>query len=336
VVHPFKAQIGHTLGASGALELLACADALIRGIHPAAAGEGDVDPDARVLLLDVARQGTPRTALKLSAAFGGANAALVLSRDAHAGKAGAMPRAVYLGRAAHIAELPSPEALAARIAAPVERVLRADGIARWALAAVAALAERDGPLCPAGVIVGTPFATMETNALFHARITERGARMAEPRRFPYTSPNAAPGEVGVAFGLKGPSFAVGCGAHAAVEALVVAAQLVRGGDAEAIVVVAADDVGSHVSRAAEAMGVTPRSGGVAILVTADRGRAVAEVRSARCGFGSLPAVAQVTCGHLPLLPLVGALALPRELSVRSPDPIHEGADGWARVELAAI
>ena len=51
-----------------------------------------------------------------------------------------------------------------------------------------ALEASSGPLAGAGVVVGTALATLETNALFAARIRERGARAAEPRRFPYTSP----------------------------------------------------------------------------------------------------------------------------------------------------
>ena len=52
VVHPMKAQIGHTLGAAGALESLGAFDALARGIGPAAAGVGDLDPDCAVTLLE--------------------------------------------------------------------------------------------------------------------------------------------------------------------------------------------------------------------------------------------------------------------------------------------
>ena len=44
VVAPFKAQIGHTLGAAGVLETLHCVDALERGILPASAGEGGSIP----------------------------------------------------------------------------------------------------------------------------------------------------------------------------------------------------------------------------------------------------------------------------------------------------
>src|SRR6185437_5463684 len=43
-VHPFKAQIGHTLGAAGALESLAALDAISRGVLPAAAIPPARDP----------------------------------------------------------------------------------------------------------------------------------------------------------------------------------------------------------------------------------------------------------------------------------------------------
>src|SRR5262249_20547980 len=45
VVHPFKAVIGHTLGAAGALEALAALDAVRRGLAPAAFGDGELEPE---------------------------------------------------------------------------------------------------------------------------------------------------------------------------------------------------------------------------------------------------------------------------------------------------
>ena len=113
-------------------------------------------------------------------------------------------------------------------------------------------------------------ATLETNALFAARIRERGARAAEPRRFPYTSPNAVAGECSIAFGLTGPSFSVGGGMHAALEALASAAVLVESGDAERIVVVAVDDVGP-ATRALERLGEPSlQAGAVAVWLAPGR------------------------------------------------------------------
>jgi 3-oxoacyl-[acyl-carrier-protein] synthase-1/3-oxoacyl-[acyl-carrier-protein] synthase II len=335
VIHPFKAQIGHTLGASGVLETLACVDALVRGVYPAAAGAGEVDPDARATLLDVGREGAPQVALKLSAAFGGANAALVLSRGPRSPDAARTPRRVYVRAAVHTESLPAPAELASRIGWPIERVLRADSLTRWVLATVATLVARQGPLRGAGVVVGTTFATLETDASFFARIQERGVRMAEPRRFPYTSPNAAAGDASVAFGLTGPGFAVGSGQHAALEALVVASHLVGAGDADAIVVVGVDDAGPTVSAITAALGLNAASGAVGLVVSASPQHASARVRVATCGFGSVSRVVTAP-GHLALLPLVRP-DLPCTLTMTSPDASHSSAErlGWARIELVA-
>jgi 3-oxoacyl-[acyl-carrier-protein] synthase-1/3-oxoacyl-[acyl-carrier-protein] synthase II len=324
VVHPFKAQIGHTLGAAGALELLAVADAIERGVLPATAGEGTVDPGAPARLLERALRGSPRTALKVSSAFGGANAALVLGAE----PAPPRPRcSAFVHQAAIVDREPDVEQLATSVRTPVDRLLRADPLVRLALAAVAALAGVSGPLAGAGVIVGTPMATLETNALFAARIRERGARAAEPRRFPYTSPNAVAGQCSIAFGLTGPSFSVGGGMHAALEALASATVLVEAGDADQIIVVAVDDVGP----ATRALGPSASllAGAIAVLVSARpdggaRARIGAiELRRGPAATGTHPA------GHLALQPLLER-RVPSELVCSSPP------DGFARVALHPV
>jgi 3-oxoacyl-[acyl-carrier-protein] synthase-1/3-oxoacyl-[acyl-carrier-protein] synthase II len=170
--------------------------------------------------------------------------------------------------------------------------------------------------------VGTALATLETNALFAARIRERGARAAEPRRFPYTSPNAAAGECSIAFGLTGPSFSVGGGMHAALEALAAAALLVEGGDAERVVVVAADEAGPATHAF---VGDAARSGAVALLLTAAPEGAFARVGPMQLRRGD-PAAAPRAAGHLALLPLLAARK-PCELACASPP------DAFARVQL---
>jgi 3-oxoacyl-[acyl-carrier-protein] synthase II len=325
VVHPFKAQIGHTLGAAGALELLAVADAIERGVLPAAAGEGTFDPGAPARLLEQALKGSPRTALKVSSAFGGANAALVLG----ANPASPRPRrSAYVHQAVIVDREPDVEHLAASARTPVDRLLRADPLVRLALAAVAALAGVSGSLAGAGVIVGTPLATLETNALFAARIRERGARAAEPRRFPYTSPNAVAGQCSIAFGLTGPSFSVGGGMHAALEALASATVLVEGGDADRIIVVAVDEVGP-ATRALAGGAASLCAGAVAVLVSArPDGGARARIGAIELRRG--PAATGIhPPGHLALKPLLER-RVPSELVCSSPP------DGLARVVLHPV
>jgi 3-oxoacyl-[acyl-carrier-protein] synthase-1/3-oxoacyl-[acyl-carrier-protein] synthase II len=327
VVHPFKAQIGHALGAAGVLELLAAADALDRGLLPAAAGGGPLDPDAPARLLEHAAAGSPRAALKISSAFGGANAALVLGPPGGASGPPRPRRSAFLHDAASVEDEPPLEELASGAHTPVDRLARADRLVRLALAAVARLEAACGPLSGAGVIVGSALATLETNALFAARIRERGAIAAEPRRFPYTSPNAVAGQCSMAFGLTGPSFTVGGGMHAGLEALAVGAVLVEAGDVDRIVVVAVDDVGPTSNALG---GESLRSGAVAVLVSsvAQGARArVGDVELRRGGDGgdAAPGLA----GHLALRPLL-ASPLPRALVAASPP------DAFARVGIEPL
>lgn len=273
----FKGTIGHTLGAAGALEVLATAYALAHDVAPATAGAGEVE--AGVVVLDRAEARSSATALKLASAFGGANAALVLSRAPVAGAERPRP-AVWASRAVRATRADAePAAVAARSGYPVDRVARGDELVRHALAAVAALQERVGALRGAGIVVGLGLATVETNAKFQARIARP-----EPRRFPYTTPNAAAGECAVAFGLDGPAFAVGGGPHGGIEALAVAADLVRAGVVSRMVVVAADEAGP----ASEALAPGTTSGAVALLVGGS-GEATLESWSVRYSPGAPPA-----------------------------------------------
>lgn len=271
-LHALKAGTGHTLGAAGALETLAAALAMRRAVAPASAGTGEMEGGVCVLSHATASEAV--TALKLSAAFGGANGALVVARDPSVGPSAIARRPVYVSRAVAVigadATLTDLSALAAATGYPEERLLRADGLVRLGMTALvrltkALVAEGREGLRGAGIIVGHGLATLDTNAKYHARIVASGARAGEPRRFPYTSPNACAGECAVAFGLTGPAFAVGGGSHGGIEALAVAASLVRGGVAERIVVLAVDEAGEGTLR----MAPETVAGAVALLVSAE-------------------------------------------------------------------
>ncbi|MCC6556259.1 MAG: 3-oxoacyl-ACP synthase, partial [Polyangiaceae bacterium] len=272
VIQPFKAQIGHTLGAAGALELLAAADAVRSSGAPPAASAGEPDPDAPALLLDRAEPRPIDAALKLSAAFGGANAALVLTARP-SGRRPRAPRPVHLGPHAHVitCEL---DALEAATGLARDRLARLDTLCRLGLAAISALAAQVGPdaLRGAGVVAGHALATIDTNEAFDARRRARGARFVEPRLFPATSPNVIAGECAIAFQLTGPSFATGAGLGGALEALRAAAELVAAGDADRIVVVAADDAGPVARQVLSLAGIPDAAlarGAVALLLQAD-------------------------------------------------------------------
>ena len=205
VVHPFKAQIGHALGAAGILESLALLDAARRGLAPAAAGAGQLDPECAVPLADVNTPLPAMPSLKLSSAFGGANAALVFAPHP-AAPAHVRGRPVFLHAFVTVEAPLDARTLAECLGDRHPNLPRLDGLARLVLSAVHRLSTVTGT--PAieggGIIVGHALATLETNELFDARRRERGPRSVEPRRFPATSPNAAAGECAIAFRLDRP------------------------------------------------------------------------------------------------------------------------------------
>ena len=81
-VTSLKGTIGHTMGAAGAIEAVACALTLEHGLVPPTAGLDEQDPE---IALDVVsgepRSGDYRCVVSTSSGFGGINAALVLMRE---------------------------------------------------------------------------------------------------------------------------------------------------------------------------------------------------------------------------------------------------------------
>jgi 3-oxoacyl-[acyl-carrier-protein] synthase II len=310
VVHPFKAQIGHTLGAAGVLESLATADALAEGVAPATAGEGAQDPDAKVLVLERAEARDVGAALKLSAAFGGTNAALVLTGRPSARRPHP-PRAVYAvaGARSIACDL---GALATATGVARDRLARLDDLCRLGLSAVAELAGRIGrdALAGGGIVAGHALATLDTNALFEARVHARGPALADPRLFPATSPNALVGECAIVYQLTGPAFSVGSGLDGATEALLAGAELIAAGDADRVLVVAADDAGPAARDLVVAAGWGHRQfvrGAAAVLLAAEpRGAALA------IALDRTPDHAESPIGHAALLEMVVRLAAPNE------------------------
>ncbi|CAN5579189.1 hypothetical protein BH09MYX1_BH09MYX1_40960 [soil metagenome] len=319
VVHPFKAQIGHTLGAAGALESLVVIDALTRDVAPASVHVGERDPEAPVTLLQRAEAREIGSALKLSAAFGGANAAIVWSRKRLRSP---LPdtRPVFVSRAVAVEGVPTATELVPLFVLLAEKIARADAPFFVALAALAKLRALGLDLTGAGIVVGHAYANLDVNEQYNRRILQKNARLVEARRFPYTSPNATCGECSLAFKLTGPNLAVGAGLHGAIEALADAATLVRGGHADRIVVVAVDAPERAAIASAEAAGwPLPRAGAVALLVSHVRETSdFRELASAWASSRGASLVAPLACGHESLLALVSQPTGALEISVRSP------------------
>jgi 3-oxoacyl-[acyl-carrier-protein] synthase II len=312
VVHPLKSQIGHTLGAAGALETLAAIDAAKRSVLPAALREGEQDEACVVRLLSTNEAGTTDAVLKLSAAFGGSNACLVVEQKDNGSERAR--RDVYVRAIGESRGEIDPRILAARLGQPYDKLSRADGLTQRALDAVGRLRERVEFDRNAGVVIGHSLATMQTNYDYQLRVRERGPSKAEPRKFPYTSPNVCAGDVAIAFDLRGPAFAVGLGLVGGIEAFAVATRLVGSCDAPGMVVVAVDEYGSLCEHLAEigVVDLPPSDGAIAIYLSqvAEGPRLrVAEASVVAFGEGPPPyAPSSAHGGHEVFLPWTEGLA----------------------------
>lgn len=299
IVHPFKAQIGHTLGAAGVLETLALARGVEAGVAPAAAGSGEMDPDAPVKLLAVAEPCVCQAALKISAAFGGANAALVVEHAASRSSRRARAlRPVFLKAVAHVREI-DVDAVASGSGQPADKIARLDELSLMLATAIAKLgrARVEG----GGVLVGHSLATIDINERFYARVLSKGPTAAEPRLFPPTSPNVMPGQVAILFGLTGPSAALASGPGGALDPLRLGAELVAAGDADRMLIGAVDRLGptSRVVLDSAFDGApSVRDGAVVALLESEPDEALMELRFApRLGFATDALVEGACFGH---------------------------------------
>lgn len=80
-VSSIKSMIGHSLGAIGSLEIVACAMAMERGVLPPTANLNDPDPDLDLDYIPLhAREQRPDAVLSVGSGFGGFQSAMVLAR----------------------------------------------------------------------------------------------------------------------------------------------------------------------------------------------------------------------------------------------------------------
>jgi 3-oxoacyl-[acyl-carrier-protein] synthase II len=233
-----KSSLGHTLGAAGVLETLAALESMAMRLVPPTAGYGEQDPALAMRARATAEASNPRRLLKLSSAFGGTNAALRVDLD----RPPPMRRARAGSRRVAEVEVSATvtaATLAAATALPRERLARLDESSLLTLWAASELARAVGEdaLRGAGAVVASALCTMGWNARYHEPIARGEAARVEGRRFAYTTPNAAVGELAMAYGLTGPCLAVGGTADAAAQGRAVVADLLAAGDARAMLLI---------------------------------------------------------------------------------------------------
>jgi 3-oxoacyl-[acyl-carrier-protein] synthase II len=286
-----KGQLGHTLGAAGALEAAVTVLALGRGEVPPTAGlESPEDATLRHVMERGLR--APLTAaLSCSFGFGGTGAVLLFENaEARARESSSLAtRLVVTGASAIGARgIQSSAALASYVESeprarpgPCEldplglldplRSRRFDRTAALATAVVErALADAGLGASGTGLVMGTAFGSVERSVRFVQKAVLGGPRVASPAEFPHLVVSAASGNASIYLGLRGPVFAVSDRETSAESALAAAVALLSLGQAEAFAVGAVEAFDAMVEaihpRLGRPTGDSERGEGAAFVV----------------------------------------------------------------------
>ncbi len=267
-----KGQIGHTLGAAGAIEAVITALVVARGTLVPTAGLDEPDPALPLVHVPhVGREvGRVRAALSNAFGFGGMDTVLVLTEPQPSRERGAAvsrpasPLPVITGvsvfgccgllGAEECAELPTRKIALDALTEPDShldpaRARRLDRPARLGAVAVQrALAESGAPAAGAGLVLGSAFGNVDGSASFMHRVFDKGPRLASPAEFPNLVPSSPVGHVSIYLGLRGPAFATADFDQSGESAFVQAAQLVAAGEGDCVVAGALEPKSGIVER----------------------------------------------------------------------------------------
>jgi len=278
-----KGQIGHCLGAAGAIEAAITALVVQRRTLVPTAGLEEIDPDAALVHVRGVGTQVPRVRSALSCAFGfgGMDTLLALADPGRQGKPGDPPvRQVVITAASVVAgtRVMSGTACATLLegAQPAEgaldtdahldpvRARRLDRCARLAVVTVETALRDAGAPDPAthsatGVLLGSAFGNVDGCAEFMHRIFEKGPRAASPADFPNLVPSSPVGHASIYLGLRGPAFATADLGTSGESAFVQAVQLIASGEAERMVAGAIEPRSRIVERVLSTLFVHPAS-----------------------------------------------------------------------------
>lgn len=278
-----KAQLGHSLGAAGAIE--AAITALVVSRRTLVPTAGLDEPDPALGLLHVPHVGRPvsrvRAALSNAFGFGGMDTVLVFADPDRETEPQPTPPAASLvvtGAAVFgTGGLLGTEECGALVDrpsdpdAPVDpdahldamRARRLDRAARLGAVAVErALADSGGTDASTGLVLGSAFGNVDGSAAFMHRIFDKGARSASPAEFPNLVPSSPVGHVSIYLGLRGSAFATADLATSGESAFMQALQLVATGEASRVVAGAVEPKSDIVDRVLAALfaPATPQEG----------------------------------------------------------------------------
>ena len=270
-----KGQIGHTLGAAGAIGATITALAIAKGIAPPTGGLEEPDPECPLTHVRTAEPRAIRAALSSSFGFGGMDTVLVFGRSGTpaprprparavvvTGVAAITPAGLFEGTA--VADVPNRacdgDTIVFDFTAHLDRA-RARRLDRASRLAALACERALGGGAPgtragavpedardAGVVLGNAFGAVDNSSAFMRRLREKGARLASPADFPGLVPSSPAGHVSIYLGLGGPTLAVADLAVSGECAIAQGYELVAAGEADRVAVVAVEETSTIVDQ----------------------------------------------------------------------------------------
>ena len=287
-----KGQVGHTLGAAGALEAVFAALAVKEGVVLPTMGLEQ--PDAACPLVHVlheARSEKVRSALSNSFGFGGMDTVLLLSepelgppqstggrRVAVTGAAALSPLGLHDATSAAPLVLGESEgplhaapagALDHDLGAHLEttRARRLDRPARLGAVVVERALSQAGAtgreLDPSdvGLVLGTAFGSLDPSAAFMHRLFEKGPRFASPAEFPNLVPSSPVGHISIYHALRGATLTTADLGTSGESAIAQAVELLAGGDGDVMVAGAVEEASVLIERIRFCLYDRTRAGG---------------------------------------------------------------------------
>ncbi|HEX4336745.1 MAG TPA: beta-ketoacyl-[acyl-carrier-protein] synthase family protein [Polyangiaceae bacterium] len=237
LVSSSKGQLGHTLGAAGAIEAAITVLALDRQWVPPTGGL--VEPDVACALnhvMSVGRAARLRAAASSAFGFGGAGAVLVFE-EASATRRGPSRREPEVSTSVAITGVATLSGAPDLIGALEPSRSRRFDVQTALVTLAAERALKEAALSPAGVglVAGAAFGAVERTASFLRIIAEKGIRRAPPAEFPHLLPSSPPGNASIYLGLTGPVLTTS-GLDASAElSVLVACDLLSGSIAPAVI-----------------------------------------------------------------------------------------------------
>ncbi|MDX2969754.1 beta-ketoacyl-[acyl-carrier-protein] synthase family protein [Kribbella solani] len=294
-----KSQVGHMLGAAGALEAAVCALAMREQVLPPTvnvepAEEVAADGPAYDIVPNASRRADLGLVVSNSFAFGGNNCSLVLGRTLKPGQQRPDRRVVITGagvvspiglgrdglitglRAGQVGIAPATRIDTGEAASRLVAEITDQGYRRRIDPAYARRLDQLGTLVLAatrdafadaeyqitrqnatdvGMVFGTYTGPLDTVAQLTETIGTDGPHRVNPRLFPNSVMNAAPGHACLSLQIKGPLSTLAIGCASGIAGLGYASDLIRRGEAEVMAAVSADELTGLVHLGYDHLGI---------------------------------------------------------------------------------